>query len=1345
MLEPENISHSSEISYLVGIGASAGGLEALQDFFQHLPGDTRMAFVVIQHLSPDYKSVMDELLQKHTTMPVNVVESDTEIEPNHVYLISSRSNLIIQNNRLVVLKKDPQQRLNLPIDLFFHSLGEAYHERAVGIVLSGTGTDGSRGAKTIKENEGLVMVQTPEEARFDGMPNAIVSQSIADFVLSSRELALELARLAYHAPWLSDPVALTDQQSPGNIEPQLLKRILVEVKKQSKIDFSLYREQTISRRLLKRIRVLNLFSLDEYFQYMMAHPEEPRRLTREFLIGVTRFFRDGEAWELLKERVLPEICANREPDQTLRLWVTCCSTGEEAYSLAILVHEYLSEQNLSLDFKVFATDVDEEAIVFAGQGRYPESVFASISSERLSRYFEKVGESYVIKKLIRDHIVFARHNLLTDPPFLKQDLISCRNMLVYIQAEHQRKILSTLHFSLRLNGFLFLGKSESLGDLGPLFKNVNLHLNIFQNIQEAKAHQLLLDNHYLSERSEFRPQAEIAETQAKLPALDKRFYENTLLGEYVPTILFVSRDGEVLYAHGNVHPYIMFPRGRVRYDLKSMLNEQELTLIQSGMLRSLSNRQTIVYSNVPLERGHESLKAAISIRPIWHAELKQDVFLLEFKPAEPLVQDGTVVYVDGAELVNEQLTALRLELHDRSRENQTLREKLETSNEELQASNEELLAANEELQSTNEELHSVNEELYTVNSELEAKLKSLAELNNDLSNFLNSSQIGLIFLDLSLNIRRFTPSIRQVFNLYDSDVGRSISHFSTRFDQAFDLERVTRQVLLDSKVYEQEVSVGGEQEFIVRVLPYITLEGRVEGVVMSLVNITELNQARRRALLLDERYQTIFNNIPDYIVLTDKQGRVKLLNQRFSSEQTRSGLGHNVSALFGGEPDDYTRAIHEVDSTGNAITITTKLIRDGRTSSFSHRICPLPSLQGTDGEPEIILVTRDITELSEYQQRLQDEAVKLQGLIDSSSDLIAALGTDYRLLVANKAFQAFLQQWFGCEYLDELSQSNLFEWLPRETSTQRLLYDRLSEVWQRALGGQTYQIEEIIELPDGSAPIYQLRVSRLMAADSQHLGAVMVMRDVTAERKAERSLHVAVDELKRTNAYLDSFVYAAAHDLRTPIANLISIIERMQKRPQVAAEPMFELLERSVHNLDQTLGGLIEIIDVQKMSDQAARPVSFKKLIEKILLNYPLLQNGELGSLELNLEVDEINYIEAYLNSIVQNLVDNAVKYREPSRKLSVCIKTSCSSDGMIHLTVRDNGLGIPSKLAKDKLFRAFKRYHKQVEGKGIGLYLVKTLVEKNGGWVDVEAQPEGGTAFLLGLKEYVKTNKHAK
>lgn len=1317
----------SDIAYLVGIGASAGGLEALQDFFQHIPPDTHLAFVVIQHLSSDYKSVMDELLQKHTSLPITVVEKDCDIEPDHIYLISSHSNLVIQDHRLVVKKKDPQQRLNLPIDLFFHSLGEAFQERSMGVILSGTGTDGSRGVKTIKENDGLVMAQSPHEARFDGMPNAVVHLGLADFVLGTAELAEEITRLAYHAPWLRKERDL----SLGDIDPQTLKRILAEIKKHCHIDFSMYRRQTIHRRLLKRMRLLTLSGIEDYYYHLISHKDECHKLMREFLIGVTRFFRDPETWEMVMERALPELCAQADPEQPLRMWVAGCSTGEEAYSLAMLVDEYLQQQQLALDFKIFATDADEEVIQFASQGRYPDAIFTTLNTERLARYFDKEGETYVVKKYLRDHLVFARHNLLVDPPFLKQDLICCRNLLIYFQPEAQRKALTTLQFSLRLGGVLFLGKSESLGSLGSMFRPIAAHINLFHNIEATRTNQVILDN-YLAphERRQSKPSPETHHPARRSASHESNFFENALIEQYVPAVLFVTRHGEVLYTHGSTHPFILFPRGRVNYDLKSMLKEPEYSLIQNGMQRAQSERQPIAYQAVPLERGEQSLEAHILIRALWYAELEQYVFLIEFTPTGALSQAGAVE-VQRNDFAAEQLSGLRHELQQKNRELNALREKLETSNEELQASNEELLASNEELQSTNEELQSVNEELYTLNSELEAKILSLNELNNDLSNFLNSTQIGLLFLDKNLQLRRFTPSLSEVFNFYDTDIGRPLARFTLHFDQGIELDTLARQVLSDGQGIEREVSIDG-QEYLLRLLPYTTLEKAVEGVVMSLVNITERNRMQRRAQTLDLRYRTIFAKMPDYLAIVDREGCFRLLNQTLNPKIAGLLIGKPLCELFGGEQTVYLEAIEKTLKGDQAAELTTHTNRDGLTLWYAHRLCLLPG-DGFELDDEVIVVSRDITELRSAEQQLQREALKLQRLIDSSDDMIAAVDPDYCLIVSNRAFKDFVARWFGVEHLK--SHFGLRH-LPQHNPGQKRLHQQLIEVCRRALEGETFTGAVEFSLPDGKRPNYQLHVTQMRDTLDQSLRAVLALRDVTSEHQAQRRLEQTLQELERTNAYLDSFVYAAAHDLRSPVANLMSLIERLQHKPQIAAEPMFELLDKSVHSLDQTLGGLIEIIDVQKLSGQPARSIEIPALIDQILLHYPSLNSGQEGLIELKLEVKSIFYIEAYFHSIIQNLIDNAYKYRKNDDKLRITISSRRCEDDII-VEVSDNGLGLPPQLTKDKLFRAFHRYHQEIEGKGIGLYLVKTLVEKNGGWVEVESMPTSGTRFILGLREY--------
>lgn len=1310
--------HLTGPNYVVGIGASAGGLEALQRFFDAMPPDTGMAFVVIQHLSADYKSMMDELLQRHTRMPVQVVKATTPLAPNHVYLNSSQAHLGLEQGLLVLHEKDPEQRLYFPIDLFFHALGEQYQERSAGVILSGTGTDGSRGVKSIKEHNGLVLVQAPEEAKFDGMPNAIVHLGIADFIQPVEALAAELSRLAR----LDHPSSETDA---APMPADVLSAILQEVRQGSRIDFSLYRREILLRRLSKRMRVLNQPRLADYLNYLMTHTDEPLRLSQELLSGVTRFFRDEAVWHYLEQELLPALCQSAGPEG-LRCWVAGCASGEEAYTLAMLIQDCLDQQQLKLSFKIFATDIDPAAIAFASQGCYPESVFVNVGTERLARYFDKNNDSYQVKKSLRERIVFARHNLLSDPPFLKQDLICCRNVLLHFQESVMQQVLSSLHFALKPPGLLLLGKNEHLGLAGsPLFAPREAQPGLFGRCDRPAA------------AADSWPSGAAASVESIAPSRaqgSERFFEEMLLNQYVPATLFVGLDGEILYAHGQTHPFIMFPRGRVSYHLDTMLNPPEASLIRSGMQRALRQRETIVYQAVELQREQGVITADITLRAFWHPGHETEVILLEFKAhhAPALAETETITQIAGAgDFAQEHIQALYLELQHKDHALQSLREKLETSHEELQASNEELQASNEEMQSTNEELQSVNEELYTVNAELESKISAMAELNNDLTNFLNSTEIGLIFLDRDFRIRKFTPAICQALNLYESDIGRSVAHFSTRFDQHFDLVSAAAEVLNRGGMHEQALSIGQTQEFLLRILPYRTLENVVQGVVLSLIDVTEINRIRRRANLMNARYQAIFDNIPDYVMLLNARGEILLANQYFQSQLGSGTVHKSLPAAFGGSQDIFLACLQEAERAKGAVALMTQLKSPLSTRYFSHHLCVLP---GEDAaETQFILVSRDVSELRAYQEQIQNQASKLQGLIDSSQDLIAALDKDYRLIVSNRAYQDFMRTHFGQHLPEQTDFLNAFQHL---NAKQQNVYDLMLQLWERALTGTAFETEAELDLPDGTARHFQLYFAPLITTSGELLGVSHTLRDVSAAHEAEARLHQTLDELERTNAYLDSFVYAAAHDLRAPVANLLSLVDRIKIREPLPTESLFPYLEQSVHSLDHTLNGLIEIIDTQKLSDEKAHRLDVKACFDSIFSDYPQLAPEQV-SLQLASEARSFCYLPGYFRSILQNLIDNAVKYQAPERPLQLRIAVRRTAPDTLSLRVQDNGQGLPARLARDKLFKAFQRFHHQQEGKGIGLYLVKTLAEKNGGWVDLLETQEPGTCFILELKEY--------
>ncbi len=1302
-----------QLTYVVGIGASAGGLEALKNLLTHLADDTQMAFLILQHFPAGQPSMMDEILHQYTKMPIQQVQNTAQIKPNQIYLLPSHCQIRFNQGKIQIDSK-PQARSPYSISSFFKSLGQSYRERAIGVILSGTGSDGSEGFKVLKEHEGLTMIQSPAEARFASMPNAALTQNLADFELSTEPLAQELARLASQAPWHKKDRSERPEIELKQQDQQQLKQILLELRKTTQIDFQPYRRQTIIRRLLKRMRILNITELSIYYQYLTSHPEEPQALTRDFLINVTRFFRDREVWEHLRENVIPELCAGRSKEQPLRIWSAGCASGEEAYSLAMLIQDHIESHDLELSFKIFATDLDEEVVQFASKGRYSEAQLESISPDFRSRFFNQEGPEYLICKELREHLVFARHNLLSDPPFLKQDLICCRNMLLYIQPEFQRKILNTLHFALNLGGYLLLGNSETLGPQARWFEPPIKHLNLFKNKEMASSQLLNLDNSFSTYKTSSHAYAQNID-HAPTPRLPQgpSFYEQSLLNDFVPPTLFVNTEGEVLFTHGNLHPFIIFPRGHIQFHLSALLEVEEYQLIKNGLLRVSQTKQPIEYQSVLLERDRKTYKANIQIKVIWHPEMEQEVFLLSFVTAQH--QPEPFNQINSSQFLKEQFEAVKADLHYKTLQISQMREKLEASNEELQASNEELLASNEELQSTNEELQSVNEELYTVNSELENKIRSLAELNADLDNFLSSTKIGFIFLDHNLMLRKFTPSIHTALHLIESDVGRSISHFSVHFDQGINLVKIAQQVLSQQESYQQEVSIE-EQEYLLRALPYLTQSGEVAGVVLTLVDLSELNQVRRLAQLMDARYQTIVDHIPNYVTICDQSGLIEYGNERSREQFGKLTMRPSLAELFGAEKVLYSQALSSAANEERTVSLSTQQQIAGQAAYFEHSICALPDNKEQQ-DKRFIVMTRDITEIHQYQQEIQDQAVKLQSVIDTSNDVITAVDSNEHLVISNQAYYQLSEQL--C--------------LPDEKEGNLTLYHILLPFWRQALQGEDSETQVKLQTTTGSRS-YNLLCTPLQE-NNLHLGTVR-LRDMTSTHKAQAELQSTLAELRRSNTYLDNFVYTAAHDLRAPIANLMSLVSRMQRQAEIREHPLFSYLDRSILSLEKILSGLIQVIDSQKESADMAIELSLETILSEVIEGFPELAEGSEHRIICDLDAKNISYIEPYMRSILQNLIDNAIKYRHKNQPLVIEIQTKPTPDG-ISLTIQDNGQGLPDKAKTKHLFQAFKRYHTAQLGSGIGLYLIKTLIEKNGGQVQAAALQKQGLKFMLEFRAY--------
>lgn len=832
---------------VVGVGASAGGLEALESFFQHTPINLGITYVVVQHLSPHFKSLMPELLARKTSMPISLVETGMSLQRDHVYLIPPGTEISLKNERFQLHAKNVDAGLSLPINVFFNSLAESYGKRAVAIILSGSGSDGREGVRSVHNSDGLVIVQDENSAAFDSMPKSALGTEFVDCVLLPEQIGDTLQA------YLQDPYTKYLPGSVTNSEGDIagLGRIFSLLNKDFGLDFNQYKSATVSRRVIKRMLVNEFESLKSYIDFAEGSPQEREALYQDLLIGVTSFFRDPEAFSDLAEQVIPEIISRSSYSNEIKVWSAGCATGEEPYSLAILFHEVAKSLGKTINLKIFASDAHQTSLDFASAGRYPSETLSSVTPELLARYFEPSGVGhYALNKQIRSCIVFARHNVISDAPFTSIDLVTCRNLLIYLQPHAQKKALSFLHFALKLSGFLFLGSSETPGDLSSEFKEINRASKIYQKLRKvllapdaATSVKSDVINSKIRQRLHTHQPDKVTGPELNLfQAYDEVLRALSLNG------ILISDKKEVLHTFGDNNQYLSFPLGRLSRNLIELV-DRELRLPLSGAIQTAEREnKVVIFEGIELTTKEEQQNIRITVRPLRRSSSEQLWFfvslknLLEEETEEAHYSRRVVRSVDIDLEARETIRSLEGELADTKEDLQLTIEKLEASNEEVQATNEELITSNEELQSTNEELHSVNEELYTVNSEFQKKIAELTELTDDMNNFFRATDIGTIFLDEQLEIRKFTPTVSAILGLRDSDVGRRLETFAIQIDYPHLIDDI-KIVLSTGMTIEKEAPGVNNSWFLVRCIPYRTDSAAIEGVILSFIETTSIKQA----------------------------------------------------------------------------------------------------------------------------------------------------------------------------------------------------------------------------------------------------------------------------------------------------------------------------------------------------------------------------------------------------------------------------------------------------------------------------------------------------------------------
>lgn len=894
---------AKKIFPIVGIGASAGGLNAYSKFLKALPIDTGMSFVLVQHLDPKHASMLPELLGRATLMPVIEIKDGMRVEPNSVYVMPPNHSLAILHGILHLMPRPDALGKHLPIDDFLRTLADDMQGNAIGVILSGTASDGTFGLRAIKAEGGITFAQSEASCEYDGMPHSAIAAGHVDFILTPEEIARELSRIAKHPYVLHELRLPKDEEGP--LAGDSLNKIFVLLRSRTGNDFTYYKHATIRRRIKRRMVLNQIEQMEDYVKYLQQQPKEVDALFQDILINVTSFFRDPETFEALKGEVFPHLVQGPAKDQSLRIWIPGCSTGEEVYSIAIALFEFLGENISHTRVQIFASDIDNKAVDRARSGHYPESIRDDVSAGRLNRYFVKTSEGYQICKSIRDICVFAVQNVVKDPPFSRIDLVSCRNLMIYLGAVLQKKVLHTFHYALRPGGFLMLGTSETIGSYADLFALVDKKNKIY--LKKSVATRLAYD---FSATQNISPitSVEPVETDRQTSALNLQHEaENMILANYGPPGVIINQEMQILNFRGQTGPYIEPAAGSASLNLLKMARQDLVVALRSVVHEAIKEQHQARKDGVRIQQPDGAYRMVnLQVLPIAAENAAEPYYLVLFEAASELVlpekktdrkaeksgnssaeSAGKAAATDPRDL---HIQGLEHELLSNREYMQSIIETQESSNEELQSANEEIQSANEELQSTNEELEtakeelqSTNEELATINEEHEIRNQELITANNDLSNLLASVELAIVILREDMSIRRFTPAAKQLLNLIDADVGRPISNIRPNVTIP-DLEQRVHQVTSTMTAQSLEVQDRDGHWFVLRLRPYKTLDNRIEGVVMTFIDIDSVKDAERlrRALQQERRLAAVVRDSSDAITVQSFDGRILAWNRRAS-------------------------------------------------------------------------------------------------------------------------------------------------------------------------------------------------------------------------------------------------------------------------------------------------------------------------------------------------------------------------------------------------------------------------------------------------------------------------------
>jgi two-component system CheB/CheR fusion protein len=881
---------------VVGIGASAGGLEALEQFIENVPENSGMAYVVIQHLDPTQKGMLPELLQRVSKIKVFQVTDRLVLKPNCVYVIPPNKSMSMLNGVLHLFEPLESRGLRLPIDFFFRSLADDLKELGIGIILSGMGSDGSIGLRAIKEKNGIVMVQDPATAKFDSMPRNAIDSVLVDIVAPASDLPGRLIDFLSHFPIAKSEIEIKDKSA--------LEKIIIMLRAHTSNDFSLYKKNTVYRRIERRMGVHKINKISSYVSFLQENPKEIDIIFKELLIGVTSFFRDPVVWKKLKETIIPKYIANQQEGSIIRAWVPGCSTGEEAYSLAMVFKEVLEKSKMhgSLSLQIFATDLDNDAIEIARKGIFPINITADVPASRLNRFFTLTDDGYRVNSEIREMIVFAQHNIIMHPPFTKIDIITCRNLLIYMDTELQKKILGLFYYSLCPEGILLLGSAETLGTQSYLYTSEDAKLKIYKRSNTAQVPDLFDFPSSFSRNNQVNVEKQIP---TKATQNIQTLAEQLLLQQFSPPGLLVNESGDIIYISGHTGKYLEPAVGKANLNIFAMLREGLRNEFPIVFRRAISKKETVVLHNIKVGTNGGTQNVNLTIQWIDKPEPIKGLLMIIFTDVQE-VADVHIPIKKGKKTLSkqsnleEELQRMREDMQNTLEEMQTSQEELKSTNEELQSANEELQSTNEELTTSKEEMQSLNEELQTVNAELQSKVDDFSRVNNDMKNLLNSTDIATLFLDKELNIRRYTNQATKIFKLIKSDIGRPFTDLVSDLiypDLADDALEVLRTLVFIQK----QISTNDGRWFSIRIMPYRTFDDRIDGLVITFINISDFKQLEVELSETIQMNRFLLNSSSDIIIKLSAELKILEFNseaEKIFDKKSKDVVNMNFVKLF---------------------------------------------------------------------------------------------------------------------------------------------------------------------------------------------------------------------------------------------------------------------------------------------------------------------------------------------------------------------------------------------------------------------------------------------------------------